>query len=220
MSRVGSLGERIGLVRSGHSISQRELASSARLSYAELVRLEAGGKRRPASDAVARLADFFHTTEAYLVHEHEPSPPDLRTAFLHYFERLDPGLRADLKYAPIQRRVELALQFLERSFPTLFGRRHMAARLGHTLPSLADVLNGTAPLNTHLLKRLASMMGLDLEFFVRGDLFGGAEDEDADYDLSTLASYYQVVKEAISLGVSPDKMRAVVRDLAKFNDKE
>jgi transcriptional regulator with XRE-family HTH domain len=216
---VGSLGERIGLVRSGHSISQRELASSARLSYAELVRLEAGGKRRPASDAVARLADFFHTTEAYLVHEQEPAPPDLRATFLHYFERLDPRLRAQLKYAPIQRRVDLALRFLERSYPTLFGRRHVAARLGHTLPSLEDVVSGTAPLNTHLLKRLASLMGLDLDFFVRGDLFGGVEDEDANLDLSTLVDYYQVVKEAISLGVSPDKIRAAVRDLAKLHDR-
>lgn len=217
---MGSLGERIGLVRSGHSISQRELASAARLSYSELVQLEAGGKRRPASDAVARLAEFFHTTEAYLAHEHEPAPADLRTTFLHYFERLDPSVRAELKYAPIQRRVDLALRFLERSYPTLFGRRHMAARLGHTLPSLEDVLNDSAPLSTHLLKRLALMMGLDLEFFVRGDLFGGVDGEDANLDLIALADYYQVVKEAINLGVSPDKIRAAVREMAKFHDED
>jgi len=217
---VESLGERISLMRSGHSISQREVATRARLPYPEVVRLEAGGKRRPASDATVRLADFFHTTEAYLVHGLEPSPPELRNTFLHYYERLDPGLREQLKFAPIQHRVELALNYLERSYPTLLGRRHMAARLGHTLQSLEDVLNDTAPLNTHLLNRLASLMGMDLEFFVRGDFFGGVEEVSDDLDLAALADYYQVVKEAIRLGVSSNKIRAFVQDLAKFHDRD
>lgn len=206
--------QRFSRLRAARSITTRELAVVTGLAHADLVRLENGAQRRLAPDLLRHLAEYFNTTEEYLESGAEPSPAALRAGFLHEYDRLAPAAHQALKLAPIQARVEAILQFFERSYPTLLDFPQMAARLGYTPASLADVLKGAAPLQSHLLRLLASYAGLPLDFLIRGDFFGGVAQEERGVDPARLSEYYQVVQAAIDAGVSPRALRKAVQILA------
>jgi len=208
------IGERFSRLRGARSITVRELAGATGLPHADLMRLESGARRRPSPELLQRMADYFNTTVEYLRTEAEPAPAALRAGFLREVDRLPTAARYSLKFAPIQGRVEAVLHFLQRSYPTLLDLPQMSARLGYSPASLEDVLRGTAPLQSHLLRLLASHVGLPLDFFIRGDFFGGAALDEHAVDSSRLAEYYQVVQEAIAAGVSPEALRQAVRILA------
>gem|GEM_PF-2473900 len=209
-----SLAIRLVSLRGMRNVSARELAAITGIPYSDLLSLESGSRKRPSADVLRRLADCFHTTGEYLLNGDEPSPVALRAGFFRFYDSLAAEERQQLKYAPIQRRVEAVLQFLEHSYPTLYDRGRMAARLGYTPEALADVLQGTAPLQSYLLKLLGTMVGLERDFFVRGDFFGGAVPAEQDLRPDMLAEYYRVVQEAIAAGVTPAALRKAVRILA------
>lgn len=211
---AGEMGARVAHLRTARRLSVRELAAVSGIPYADLIALEQGRRREPSPELVRRLADLFHTTSDYLMHGSEPSSAALRTGFLRAYESLDAAERQRLKFAPIQERVAVALNFLEQSYPDLLHRTAVAARLGYTPEALADVLGGTAPLESHLLRLLAKLLGLTRHFFVRGDFFGGVVDQAAGVDPNRLNEYYQVVQEAIAAGVSPDALRKAVHILS------
>lgn len=205
---------RFSRLRAARSVTTRELAVVTGLAHTDLIRLESGSRRRLSPDLLRHLAEYFNTTEEYLAAGAEPAPAALRAGFLREYDRLTPSARQALKLAPIQARVEAILQFLERSYPTLLDFSQMAARLGYTPASLADVLKGAAPLQSHLLRLLASHAGLPLDFLIRGDFFGGVAQDELGVDPARLSEYYQVVQAAIAAGVSPGALRKAVQILA------
>lgn len=216
---MGGIDERLSLLRAARSISLKELAATSGVPFSDLLRVECGPRRQPQGDIVRRLADYFHTTEAYLLVGEEPSPTDLRAGFFRYYESLGAARREALKFEPIQGRIEAVLNFLEQSYPTVLDRRLVAARVGYSPQSLEDVVRGVAPLHSHLLRHLCSQTGISMDFFVRGDFFGGAVPDDAGISPDRLSAYYQVVQEAIAAGISPGALRQAVRILA-MRDRE
>ncbi len=216
---VSGLGERLGMLRAARSISVKELAVALSVPYSDLLRLESGPRRQPPADLLRRLSDYFATTEAYILLGEEPSPNELRIGFFRHYEALGSQRRQALKFEPIQGRIEEVLRYLESAYPTVLDRRQVAARLGYTPQSLDDVLRGRAPLESHLLKRLSSQVGLSMDFFVRGDFFGGAVPDDTGLSPDKLSAYYQVVQEAIAAGISPTTLRKAVQLLSVRSDE-
>jgi transcriptional regulator with XRE-family HTH domain len=213
------LGSRLTSLRAVRGISVRDLSITTGIPFGDLVALESGTKRQAGSDLVRRLSEFFYTSGEYLLSGAEPSPAVLRAGFFRFYDALNASERGALKFAPIQSRIDTALRFLETAYPTLLDRTQVAARVGYSLQALEDVLSGNGPLYSHLLKRLAALMGLGLDFFVRGDFFGGVVDADADLSPARLSEYYQVVQEAIAQGISPGTLRKAVQILA-IRDQE
>lgn len=213
------LGERLVRLRAARGVSARELSILTGVPYGDIVAMESGAKRRPTAQAVRKLADFFFSTGDYLLSGAEPTPDMLRAGFFRFYDNLDAGERGALKFAPIQSRIDLALRFLESSYPTVLDRDQVAVRVGYSSQALADVLRDVAPLESHLLRRLGALLGLGLDFFVRGDFFGGALEDGQDLDPARLSEYYQVVQEAIAAGISPGALRKAVQILS-IRDRE
>lgn len=214
------MGSRIARLRERRGISARELATLSAVTYGDVVALESGARRSLPVQTIRRLAEFFHTTPEYLQQGEAPADSVLRTGFLKYYDGLDPEERLRLKFAPIQGRMEAVLTFLEDSYPTVLDRGQVAARLGYSPDALTDVLTGTATLQSHVLKRLAGMVGLPMEFLVRGDFFGGVVAEEQDLSPTVLSEYYQVVQAAIAAGISPAALRKAVKILAIRDQEE
>lgn len=210
---LSTIGERLAHLRSVRSLSLKELASRCSIPYADLLRLEhSGGQTDPAS--AAKLCRFFHTTEEYLFLGEEPSPASIRALYFRHYAELSEGERTALKFAPIQNRVEAVVEFLEWSFPTALSRAQVAPRLGYTVEALGDLFRGVAPLQSQVLRLLAGLSGLNMDFFIRGDFFGGAVGHDGGLPPELLDQYYQVVQEAIAAGISPSALRQALRILA------
>lgn len=210
---MSTIGERLAHLRSVRSLSLKELASRCSIPYPDLLRLEhGGGQTDPA--LVTRLCRFLQTTEEYLLLGEEPSPASIRALYFRHYAELSEAERTALKYAPIQKRVEAVVQFLERSFPTALSRAQVAPRLGYTVEALGDLLRGAAPLQSQILRLLAGLCGLNMDFFVRGDFFGGAVGQENGLPPDLLDQYYQVVQEAIAAGISPAALRQAMRILA------
>jgi len=214
------LGQRVASLRAERGVTVRELAALTSIPHAELLALENSPGRSLPAENLQRLASFFHTTAEYLTDGQEPSPEAIRSGFMLYYDRLAPAEREKLKYAPIQARMEAVLHFLEGAYPTLLDRGQVASRLGYSLQALQDVLKDSAPLQSHLLKRLAGMVGLSLDYFVRGDFFGGVVSGSPDISPAALSEYYDVVQEAITSGISPGALRKAVRILAVRDQEE
>lgn len=206
-----SFSERLVRLRTLRCLPVKELAALTGIAYPELVRLEGGAGRTPSADVTRRLADFFNTTGEYLVSGQGPGPAALRAGFYRYYDSLGAEERQGLKFAPIQARVEAVLRFMESAYPGVLDRTQVAARLGYTPQALVDVLQGAAPLESHLLKLLVNLTGLSLEFFVRGDFFGGVVSQEPNISPARLSEYYQVVQEAIAAGISPAALRKAVQ---------
>jgi transcriptional regulator with XRE-family HTH domain len=214
------MGSRIARLRERRGISARELATLSAVTYGDVVALESGARRTLPGQTIRRLADFFQTTTEYLLQGEVPGPAALRAGFLKRYDALDPEERLRLKFAPIQSRMEAVLTFLEDAYPTVLDRTQVAARLGYSPDALTDVLSGTATLQSHVLRRLADMVGLPMEFLVRGDFFGGAVAAEQDLSPTVLSEYYQVVQEAIAAGVTPAQLRKAVKILAIRDQEE
>jgi len=214
-----SLAGRLQQLRTAQAISAMELANRSGVPYAEIVRLESRPRGRVEPEVVRRLASAMQTTPEYLAEGREPDPAALRVGLVRAYGALGPDERERLKYAPIQERLDFVLGYMEQSFPTVLDRRQMAARLGYTPEALTEVLAGMAPLQSHLLKRLANQVGLPVDFFVRGDLFGGADDV-RNSDPARIREYYEVVQEAMAAGISPGTLRKAVRILAARDEAE
>jgi transcriptional regulator with XRE-family HTH domain len=214
------LSSRLASLKAARGVSSRELSILTGIPYGDLVSLESGARRKPGSDAIRRLAVFFNSTGEYLLSGAEPSPAVLRAGFFRFYDGLNPEERSALKFAPIQSRIDTGLRFLEGAYPTLLDRSQVAARVGYSLQALEDVLSGAGPLHSHLLKRLAALMGLGIDFFVRGDFFGGVVDAEADLSPARLSEYYQVVQEAIAAGISPGALRQAVQILSIRDQEE
>lgn len=211
--RLSTIGERLAHLRAARSLSLKELASRCSIPYADLLRVEHGGGQ-PEPAAASRICRFFHTTEEYLTMGEEPAPASIRALYFRYYSDLSEAQRTAMKYAPIQKRVEAVVEFLEQRFPTALSRSHVAPRLGYTAEALGDVLRGSAPLQSQVLRLLSSLSGLNIDFFVRGDFFGGAVQPENDLPPELLDQYYQVVQEAIAAGISPGALRQALRILA------
>lgn len=216
----GTPGDRLVHLRSQRSLSGRELAARVGVPYQELLALENGARRDPPPDVIRRLADFFHTTAEFILNGTVPSPAVLRASFFRYYDSLSAPERQALKFAPIEARIEAVLNFMADAFPTLFERAQVAAQLGYTPQALEDVLRGAAPLYSPLLKRLIALVGLPQDFIVRGDFFGGAESAHSTIDPDRLNQYYEVVQEAVSLGISPATLRKAIRILSIRDQEE
>jgi transcriptional regulator with XRE-family HTH domain len=217
---VVGIKERLGRLRSFRSMSTKELSAITGTSYSELMRLEGEARRPPSPDLIRKLADFFNTTGEYLLSGVEPTPDHLRVGFYRFYDSLSAEERQQLKYAPIQERIGAVLRFLYGSYPDLFDRIQMSARLGYTPQALDDILSGTAPLQTHLLKELSGQTGLTFDFYVRGDFFGGADGSDATISPERLSEYYRVVQEAIANQITPGALRRAIQILAIRNQEE
>lgn len=214
------LGSRIALLRGGRGIPARELAAMTGITYPDLLALESGARRRVTSETVRKLADFFNTTADYLLEGKEPTPAALRNGFFRYYDALEPDARERLKFVPIQGRMEAILHFLEQSYPTILDRSQVAARLGYSPQALSDVLQGSGPLQSRLLRLLSGLVGLTMDFLVRGDFFGGVVEGEQNMSPAILNQYYQVVQEAIAAGISPAALRKAVQILAMRDQEE
>lgn len=214
------LGSRLARLRAERGLAGRELSMMTGIPYGDLVALEAGNRRRLQADLARRLAEFFGTTPEYLLNGQEPAPATLRAGFFRYYDALPLEERERLKFAPIQERMAAVLQFLQRSYPTLLDRTQVAARLGYSPDALDDVLRGEAPLQSRLLKLLSGLVGLNIDFLVRGDFFGGAVEAEHSMSPEVLSQYYQVVQEAIAAGISPAALRKAVQILAIRDQEE
>lgn len=214
------LGNRLASLRAHRGIGLKELSALTGVPHNDLLALETGGRRALSPEKLRRLAGFFSTTPEYLADGQEPSAEALRAGFLHHYDGLAVQEREQLKFAPIQARIEAVLGFLEGAYPTLLDRAQVAARLGYSPQALQEVLRDSAPLQSHLLKRLAGLTGLSLDFLVRGDFFGGAGDSGHLAGHARLSEYYEVVQEAIAQGISPAMLRKAVRILATRDQEE
>jgi transcriptional regulator with XRE-family HTH domain len=208
------IGDRVARLRALGGVGLRDLAARAGLAYGDMVALENGARRWPAPSLVRRLADFFNTSAEYLLSGEIPSAAALRTGFFRYHDSLSAEERQALKFAPIQSRVEAVLRYLEGSYPTVLDRAQAASRLGYSQQALEDILRGNAPVASHLLRMLAALTGLGLDFFIRGDFFGGAAPEEIGISPERLSEYYQVVQEAAAAGISPGALRRAVQILS------
>lgn len=214
------LGTRIAHLRKARGISAGELAVIIGVPHGELLALESASRRRVSPAVVKKLADWFNTATDYLLEGKEPSPGALRNGFFRHYDALEPDVRSALKFAPIQARMELVLEFLEQSYPTIFDRAQVAGRLGYSPDALADVLSGQAQLQSRLLRLLAGLVGLTIDFLVRGDFFGGVVESEESMSPAMLSQYYQVVQEAIAAGISPAALRKAVLILAIRDQEE
>jgi len=214
------LGSRIAQLRSGHGLAGRELSAVLGISYGDLVALESGARRRPSPDLIRKLADRFNTHPDYLLDGREPPPATLRNGFFRFYDAMTPEERELLKFAPIQERMGAILTYLERSYPTILDRVQVAARLGYSPEALDDVLQGSAPLQSRLLRLLSGLVGLTMDFLVRGDFFGGVVEGEQSLSPDLLSQYYQVVQEAIAAGISPAALRKAVHILAIRDQEE
>ncbi|HWI50985.1 MAG TPA: helix-turn-helix transcriptional regulator [Symbiobacteriaceae bacterium] len=214
------LGSRIARLRSGHGLAGRELAAALGISYGDLVALESGARRRPSPDLIRKLAERFNTHPDYLLEGREPPPATLRNGFFRFYDAMTPAERELLKFAPIQERMGAILAFLEQSYPTILDRVQVAARLGYSPEALDDVLRGNAPLQSRLLRLLSGVVGLTMDFLVRGDFFGGVVEGELSLSPDLLSQYYQVVQEAIAAGISPVALRKAVHILAIRDQEE
>ncbi|HWI61216.1 MAG TPA: helix-turn-helix transcriptional regulator [Symbiobacteriaceae bacterium] len=214
------LGSRVARLRSGRGIALRDLSVITGIAQNELLALENGARRKPAADTVRRLAEYFNTTADYLLNGAEPTPGALRNGFFRYYDALAPEDRERLKFMPIQARMEAILAFLEISYPTIMDRSQVAARLGLSPEALADVLAGHGPLQSRLLRLLSGLVGLTMDFLVRGDFFGGVVEAEQSLSPALLSQYYQVVQEAIAAGISPAALRKAVNILAIRDQEE
>lgn len=210
----GSFQTRLASLRSHRGLSVKDLSVETGISHGELLALENGGRRSPPPDLVRKLAEFFCTTPEYLRTGAEPTPAQLRAGFFRFYDRLGPEVQQGLKLVPIQGRVRTVIEFLGAACPTLFEHSQVASRLGLSEQALEDVLRGAGPIQTQMLKLLAQLVGLDLNFFVRGDFFGGVVPGEHDISPSRLSEYYQVVREAMEAGISPSALRKAVQILA------
>lgn len=204
---------RLKRLRTARSLSVKELEVLTSIPYSELIRLE-NGSGQPSPDLVRRLADFYHTSSDYLLRGEEPSASVLRDGFMRHYDSLGDQERQRLKFAPIQGRVKVVLDYLETAYPDILDRARVAGKLGYPPQALDDVLRDAAPLQSHLLRLLANLVGLSLDFFIRGDFFGGAVPDEHTMDPRRLSAYYQVVQEAIAAGVSPGALRKAVQILS------
>jgi transcriptional regulator with XRE-family HTH domain len=214
------IGDRLTQLRNLRGLAVKELATLSGVAYSDLVALENGARRNPAPDVVRRLAEYFNTTGEYLLAGESPSAAALRAGFFRHHDAMEQGARQALKFAPIQSRVEAVLHFLEGSYPTVFGRNRVAAHLGYTPGALEDVLRGSAPLESPPLRLLAALSGLGLDFFIRGDFFGGVAPEERSIGPERLSEYYQVVLEAAAAGISPGALRRAVQILSIRDEEE
>lgn len=210
---MAGLGDRLERLRQERGLSWRELAARTEIPVQELQRLEGGARKGVPAEWLTALAQALGTTAAFLQEGRPPEPREVAAGFLRYWDRLARAERDTLKFAPIQGRIEALLDYLARTFPGLWDRAGAAAALGYTPDSLAQILAGEAPLQSPLLQRLSQLTGLPRDFFVRGDLFGGAAGEDG-IAAAQLQAYYEVVQEAAREGISPSMLRRAVRILA------
>jgi transcriptional regulator with XRE-family HTH domain len=210
---VGGLGERLGRLRQARDLSWRELATRTEIPVQELQRLAGGARKGIPAEWLTALAQTLETTESFLQEGRPPESREVANGFLRHWDGLTRAERDALKYAPIQGRIEAVLGYLAQRFPGLWDRAEAAATLGYTSDSLAQILAGEAPLQSPLLLRLSQVTGLSRDFFVRGDLFGGAAGEDGIAG-AQLQAYYEVVQEAARAGISPATLRRAVRILA------
>jgi len=214
------LGSRIACLRRARGVAVRDLAVMTGIAQSDLLAMENGARRRQPADAVRRIADIFNTTPDYLLDGKEPAPATLRNGFFRHYDALSLEERERLKYAPIQARIESILQFLGQSYPTILDRAQVAARVGYSPEALDDVLRGYAPLQSRLLRLLSGIVGLTMDFLVRGDFFGGVVEAEQNMSPAMLSQYYQVVQEAISAGISPAALRKAVHILSIRDQEE
>jgi transcriptional regulator with XRE-family HTH domain len=214
---VIGLSHRLARLREARGLGLKEVSTLSGIPLHGLKRLEGGTRRGFPADWLASLAALFFTTEAFLRDGRQPDPGEVRTGFLRYWENLGRSEREGLRYAPIQGRIEAVLRYVASAFPGAMDREAVAAALGYTPDSLAQILSGAAPLQSPLLQRLAGLTDLPRDFFVRGDLFGGVAGEDG-IGAADLRAYYDVVQEAARAGISPSLLRRAVQLLALRED--
>jgi transcriptional regulator with XRE-family HTH domain len=206
-------GERLERLRQARGLGWKELSARTEIPIQALQRLTAGARKGVPAEWLAALVQALGTTAGFLQEGRPPEPREVATGFLRHWDGLSRAERDALKYAPIQGRIEALLTYLAQAFPGLYDREGIAAALGYTPDSLAQILAGEAPLQSPLLQQICHLTGLPRDFFVRGDLFGGVAGEDG-IPATQLREYYAVVLEAAQEGIPPAMLLKAVRILA------